>query len=312
MLKDAGIDTSGPAHRVPNASNEVWEVGPYIVRLGNRPSSRRLAHEATVIGLLPPEARHPGVVAHGRNEVGEWIIVNRVPGDPLSKVWLKLNESQRARAVGQLATAMRAIHGVRPGSALEPPFLAPGSLECPHQLPLERLADLIDRASTMPGIDPGLVRAAERQAGEWGTALGDEPDTLVHGDFHLENVLFVNDVLTAVVDFEFARPTWPEVDLEILLRFCEQPQWHVAADYRDASTRDSFRKVVRHLREAYPQLFSDPRLTDRLNLFSLSYDLRDLVLQPTPKPGVDLPPFHPLNRLTRLLDGRGTLQLIDW
>ena len=61
----------------------------------------------------------------------------------------------------------------------------------------------------MPGIDAGLVRAAERQAADWGTALGAEPDTLVHGDFHLENVLFVNDVLNTVVDFEFARPPGP-------------------------------------------------------------------------------------------------------
>ena len=63
---------------------------------------------------------------------------------------------------------------------------------------------------------------------------------------------------------------------------------------------------VDHLRHG------DPLLADRLNLFSLSYDLRDLVLQPALKPATELPPYHPLSRLSRLLDGRGTLQLIEW
>lgn len=315
VLRDAGLDEVGAADRVPNSSNEVWLAGPYVVRLSAR--SHRFSHEAAVATLLPPEARHPGVVAQGQCELGEWIVVRRVPGEPLSRVWGRLREAQREDAIAQLAEAMAAIHSVKVGSGwlskLRPPFLVPGSLECPHQLPLDRLAACLYRARTLAAVDPGLLEAVTERAVDWGRYLdGPEPEMLVHGDLHFENVLFAEDRMTAVVDFEFARAGWPDLDLDVLLRFCEQPEWHVAREYADHTSKASFRKVLAWLRRSYPALFEQPHLVERVNLFSLSYDLRDLLLDPPTKPAADLPPFHPVNRLARLVDGRGALQLIEW
>ena len=86
----------------------------------------------------------------------------------------------------------------------------------------------------------------------------------------------------------------------------------MSVDYAQSVNRDDYRSVLRWIHEAYPALFEHPALESRLNLYSLSYDLRDLVVDPPRKPFDQLPPFHAYRRLRRLLDGRGMLQLIEW
>ena len=113
--------------RVPHTLNEVWYAGPYVLRISASPVSRRLEHEANVAAVLPIEVLYPHVVGHGRGPVGEWLLLRRAPGRPLSRTWGEMSDSERRRAVSQLADAMRALHSVvlpQDGpSAIRPPFL---------------------------------------------------------------------------------------------------------------------------------------------------------------------------------------------
>ena len=155
-----------------------------------------------------------------------------------------------------------------------PPFLEPDSLECPHQLPLARLLRVLERARTLPNVDKGVLDQAERLARINAASLnGPAPENLVHGDLHFENVLYEKGEITALLDFEFARAGPPDLDLEIILRFCADPQLHVSVDYAPTVNRDDYRSVLRWIHEAYPELFENPALESRLNLYSLSYDL---------------------------------------
>jgi aminoglycoside phosphotransferase (APT) family kinase protein len=310
VMHHAGLPSHLVPVRVESARNEVWLVGDFVIRIAAEASTRRLVYEQEVVARLPREVRHPGVIHTGRAPFGQWCLMRRVPATPLAHQWLELNEAQRYGAVLSLARALRAIHGVD-SSGLEPPFLAEGSLECSHQLPVDRLWRLVDQLRSTRAIDPGLLLAATALVDTAEAVLGPQPATLVHGDFHLENVLVADGVVQAVIDFEFARAGWPELDLEVLLRFCEEPQLHVGSAGGTIS-RDDFRPVVTWLRDGYPELFEHPNLVERVNLCSLSYDLRDLALSLPDRPARDLPPFHPVNRLARLLDGRGMLQLIEW
>lgn len=315
-LAAAGIRDVASLERVASA-NEVWFADDYVVRISSRQNTRRLEYEAMVAALLPPEALYPGSVRYGRLDFGEFLVMRRSPGQMLSRAWPTMKEAQRRSAVLQLADALYAIHGVEVGSGsscpLNPPFLAGDSLECPHQMPMPRLMRCIERARRIPGIDQALLDDAEALARKWGpTVADDQCATLVHGDLHFENVIWADGRVTAVLDFEFARAAAPDLDLEVILRFCTEPSLHVAEDYARLARREDYRSVMRWLREGYPELFEVDDLADRLNLYSLSYDLRDLVMEPPRRPGEMLPPFHAVNRLRRLVDGRGMLQLIEW
>ncbi len=311
MLGLAGLPTSTPIQRLDSARNEVWLAGPVVVRIATAMQSKRLSHESVVLRVLPPEVPHPRLISTGRADFGEWSVVERMPGTTLSRMWPDLYEKQRRDAVHQLGTALKHLHQID-ASGLRPPFQLDDSLECPHQLPAARLYRCIDRARALPRVDSGLLAAVEEMASTATEVLGQEPSTLVHGDFHLENVLAFEGAVAGFIDFEFSRAGWPEIDLEVLLRFCEAPEVHASADYAQRIERDSFRPVVSWLHESYPELFAHPRVIERVNLCSLSYDLRDLLLFPPDRPAEELAPFHPVNRLQRLVDGRGLLQLVHW
>jgi hygromycin-B 7''-O-kinase len=307
----AGLTFDGPLERVESARNEVWIAGEHVIRIASNLGSHRLAQEAQVISLLPPEVPHPGVTRSGRSPFGEWTVLPRIYADTLAHAWGHLNAAQRYGAVLDIGRALKAIHGVD-ASMLRPAFLAAGSLECSHQLPQERLLAVIERMRADPRIDRGMLAEARVMADQADAVMGPMPTTLIHGDFHLENVLFGDGLVQAVVDFEFARAGWPEIDLEVLLRFCDEPQLHVVTSDAGLVTRDDFKKVAGWLRVGYPELFAHPRLVDRVNMCSLSYDLRDLAMFPPDRPARELPAFHPLHRVRRLLDGRGLLNIVDW
>jgi aminoglycoside phosphotransferase (APT) family kinase protein len=311
VLGLAGLPTSTPIQRLDSARNEVWLAGDVVLRVASVMPSKRLSHEALVLRALPAEVPHARLVCTGRADFGEWSVVERIPGTTLSRMWPDMHEKQRRDAVHRLGVGLKHLHQID-ASQLRPSFQLADSLECPHQLPVARLYRCIERARALPGVDLGLITAVERMAATAPEVLGQEPTTLVHGDFHLENVVAFEGQVRALIDFEFARPGWPEIDLEVLLRFCEAPELHASADYARRIDRDDFRPVVSWLHEAYPELFADPRVIERVNLCSLAYDVRDLLMFPPDRPAADLAPFHPLNRLQRLVDGRGLLQLVHW
>ena len=316
VLQDAGLRDAGSLERAPSAVNEVWYCGPYVMRISATPGGRRLEYEAEVAGLLPAEVGYPEIVKYGQADFGEWLITRRVGGQVLSRAWPTMRETARQEAVHQLGVALEAVHQVRPAKgagALRPPFLGEQSLECPHQLPVPRLLRLIRRAAGLPFVDKAMLEALTARVERAAEALDDgDDDRLIHGDLHLENVLWDGARVTAVLDFEWARPAAPDLDLDVLLRFCADPALHVGDDYRDRTRKEDYRPVPGWLKQAYPALFAHPRLNDRLFVYCVSYDVRALLVDPPRRPVDRLAPLHPYNRLRLLLDGRGHLPWIDW
>jgi hygromycin-B 7''-O-kinase len=309
-LRQAGLDEGLRLERVPHTLNEVWYAGPYVLRITPSPTSRRLEHEVNVAGVLPNEVLYPHVLGHGRGPLGEWLLLQRVPGQPLSRTWPGMTDNERRRAVTQLADAMRALHSVvlpqEGPDAIRPPFLARDTLECPHQLPPARTLQLVEQAAALPHVDAAVLAHATEIIQAGALALNGDYDapTLVHGDLHFENVLWDGAQISALLDFEWARPGPPDLDLDVLLRFCAEPAVNVASDYEQQLQRRDYREVPVWLRASYPELFAHPRLTERLALYSLAYDLRELLLRPPRRPFDQLPMHHPYNRIRRLVELR--------
>jgi aminoglycoside phosphotransferase (APT) family kinase protein len=90
----------------------------------------------------------------------------------------------------------------------------------------------IDKAALLPNVDARLLDEVRRLVVTTADHLTpfDSP-TLIHGDLTFENILWDGERITALLDFEWARQGPPDLDLDILLRFCAYPHLHVAPDY---------------------------------------------------------------------------------
>lgn len=307
-LAAAGLDPERALTPVESATNEVWDAGEVVVRL-NRRTHPRLRREAQVAAALPPAVRYPKVVASGIEAGNDWLVLEKASGTPLVRCWPDLPAVDRRRAVGEIAVALRAVH-----STVAPPELP--AAEVPQLLATglratDPVCAALEAASELEHVDGAAMADAVGWVRTMRTALDpfDAP-TLVHGDLHFQNVLWDGRHVTALLDFEFARAAPADLDLDVFLRFCCLPFLFVPEGREAEAKVDDYADVPFWLRDEYPELFAHRRAFDRLRLYSVGFDVRDLLANPPTRPAKELTRHHPYRRLLATLRGTGHLDLL--
>ena len=301
-LTEAGLPVDLELTRASSVTNEVWLTDRYVVRVNRRPN-QRLRREAALGPLLPREVGYPEIEAYGGELGADWLVLHRIPGGPLSRAWPGMTREERRRAVGQIADKLRALHHFDCPADV-PDIDAPQLLGVHTFRAVDPLLVALDEARQLPHVDAHLVDEVRSIVLDTCSAI--EPydqRTFVHGDLTFENVLWDGHVVTALLDFEFARRAPADVDLDVLLRFCAFPYLHVAEDYERQTRAVDYAEVPFWMAEDYPELFSFPLEFDRLRLYSVAYDVRELLAFPPTQPRHDLSPHHPLRRLERTVQG---------
>ena len=305
-LAEAGLPLDLTLERASSVTNEVWLSDRYVVRI-NRQPNQRLRREAAIGPLLPAEVGYPAVEAYGGQLGKDWLIVHRVPGRPLSRCWPGMTRDERRRAVGQIADKLRALHRFDCPDDV-PPDDAPQLLD-PHTFrAVDPLLAALDRAATLPHVDPALVdRVRSIVLDTCSTIEPYDQPTFIHGDVTFENVLWDGHAVTALLDFEFSRNAPADVDLDVLLRFCAFPYLHVAEDYERDTRAIDYAEVPFWLAEDYPELLGFPHQFERLRLYSIAYDVHDVLTVPPSRSIRQLSPHHALRRLERTVEGMSHL-----
>ena len=302
-LAEAGLDYSMPLERANSVTNEVWLSEQYVIRVNRRPN-QRLRREAFLGPLLPPEVHYPDIIAYGGELGADWLIVRRRPGQVLSRQWPTMSTGERRSAIRQFAVLLHHLHGVRCPEDLPEIDAAPQLLANLEYGTAGPLLLALRGLETMPNVEPRLV-VSLREIVEDTQGVIEPFDTahIVHGDLHFENVLWDGRAITALLDFEWARGGPPDLDLDVLLRFCAYPYLHVAEDYESVTLSKDYAPVPYWLAEDYPALFAHPNLLERMRLYCIAYDVRELLTYPPPLPASQLSPHHPVNRLERTARG---------
>jgi aminoglycoside phosphotransferase len=303
-LRGAGLDPTVALERASSVTNEVWLTPTHVVRVNRRPDNR-LYREALIGPALPPYVGHPRVIAHGGGHGNDWLIQERQPGVPLAHVWPTLTAAEREKAVYGLADRLSFLHTVKAPPDLPPIEHAPQLLQVGAPEPTLPLLAALDKAADLPHVDPLLMVEARDMVVRLAPSIVPfDSDTLVHGDVTFENVLWHDGGVTALLDLEWARPGPRDLDLDILLRCAAYPELHVADAYEAVTKAADYADVPWWLGEAYPSLFEFPRQIDRVRLYSIAYDVRDLLSSPPAVPASQLSELHAYNRLLRVVQRR--------
>ena len=308
-LASARLDTSAPVVPIESVTNEVRACGDVVIRL-NRRLHNRLQREAEISALLPSEVGYPRIIAVGRGHGNDWVALKRIPGAPLVRAWPYLKEDERRRAVSQFAATLRALHTTKVTPDLADTTDPPQLLQ-PGPFATRPLVEGLDRLAALPHIDRGVVDELRRFVHARRSALDPfEATTLVHGDLHFQNVLWDGRNVTALLDLEFARAAPPDLDLDVFLRFCAYPSLFVPVGREDEARREDYSAVAGWLMADYPDLFSHPRLADRLRLYSIAFDVRNALAQPPSGPITGLTMRHPYRRLMQTVRNESYLNHI--
>lgn len=309
-LRSARLDPTVPLERATSVTNEVWLTPTHVVRVNRRPDNR-LAREATLAATLPPAVGYPTIVAVGAHRGGDWLVVRRVSGTPLAHRWPDLDRASRRSAVKQLAKRLAAVHTTRAPDDLPPMLRTPHLLEIGTAEPVLPVVAALEKAATLKGVDPIIMSEAIELVRTLAPVLEPfESETLVHGDVTFENVLWDDGEVTALLDLEWSRRGPRDLDLDIILRCCAHPELHVGAEHVTRTSAQDYQEVPAWLAEDYPELFSAASWIDRLRVYSIAYDVRELLAFPPAVGAGALPSLHPYHRLVRVVQGRSYLDSI--
>lgn len=308
-LAAARLASVGPVVPIESVTNEVWACGDVVIRL-NRRLHNRLQREAEIAALLPPEVGYPRILAVGRGHGNDWVVLRRMPGAPLVRAWPFLQEDERRQAVTQFARTLRALHGTRVTAELADTVDPPQLLQ-PGPLATQPLVAALDRLETLEFVDRGVVEELRGYIRAHRSALDPfEARTLIHGDLHFQNVLWDGRNVTALLDLEFARAAPADLDLDVFLRFCAYPSLFVPVGREHEATRDDYAFVGAWLQEDYPELFAHPRLSERLRIYSIAFDVKNVLAQPPSGPLSTLTMRHPYRRLMQTVRNESYLNHI--
>lgn len=283
-------------------SNQVWLAPAHVVRLSSGRFHGSFAHERDIIQRLPPEVPHAPICGYGRVGHHEWLIQYRAPGIPLSAAWPTLNREQRHTAIRQLGAILRALHETPIPDSFDNPSLAAaigpgGERRNAYHLTPEHYTILLDACLAAPGSDRDLIERCGGFIAERLELFADDRRVLVHCDLHFENLLWDEDRLTAVLDFEGARPAAADAELETLLRFAREPWLYQPPGSALIGVSTTLRDLPAWLAENYPALFEQRHLAARQSVYEALWWLVQLLNYP---PGAGPP--DPRRYLKVLLD----------
>ncbi len=311
-LDAAGLNPDVALTRASSVTNEVWLTPDLVVRVNSRPD-QRLRREADLARMLPLNIGYPPVVAYGGELGADWLILERVRGKALSRWWPDLSQESRRAAVAQLADKLRAVHSTvipQLGELNEVPQLLDRARR--GRAAVQRLLDALLMLRTNPHVQTSLIDAAYRLVEESAHYLDPfDVATLVHGDLTFENILWDGERITALLDFEWARPGPSDLDLDILLRMVAYPKLHVAEDYEHRTHAADYRDVPWWLANDYPELFEHNGQYERVRVYSIAWDVKELLAYPPQCDVRHLPNEHPYHRLAGTVRETGYLASLN-
>jgi len=177
--------------------------------------------------------RCPEPISVGVCEAGEdYLVMSRIAGDsnPRQLVTSERFAEARKRMISQLAEDLAIIHSISPADVAAAPGMR-GPAECEDALAYQRRAveELYrnDLLNPHPAIE-WAFRWLDRQIATLPST--DRPVCVVHGDFRTGNMLYDENGLTAVLDWEGTHIGEPEEDLAW---FCTRV-WRFGANEREA------------------------------------------------------------------------------
>ena len=222
-----GVNTSEPKLLAGGAMHESWAVDvgddggdrELVVRISpaGRKDHEKTRREFEVLRVaFARGVRCPEPIAVGECESGEdYLVMTRIAGDtnPRRLITDDRYARTRERLIGQLAEDVALIHQIQPADVAAAPNMrgpAPSEDSLPYH---RREAEAMFRIFLLnphPAIE-WAFRWVDRQIAQ--LAKPQREPCVVHGDFRIGNMLYDEDGLTAILDWEGTHIGEPEEDI---------------------------------------------------------------------------------------------------
>lgn len=201
------------ATRAGGWTNAVWLNGKLALRVSFKKGSDRIRREVSLSEYLPEIVGYPVNIEVGLMDGYEWSLSKRIQGKNLSEIWSNLNWKKRGEIIEQITRMIEQLHKVDVckienlscEKAWYTSFNPQETSSC-----LERYKDYKVFSSEQIDVFHDIL---ERFWEKHNSAM----KVLNHGDITMDNMLWANDKILSLMDFEFSVIAPSELDLHALI-----------------------------------------------------------------------------------------------
>lgn len=287
----------------------------HVLRVASRRGPDSLRHELAVATALPSTVPYPRPIASGWDGDDLWVLTPRINGHPLTDAWLDADPAGEAVLLDALAASMRALHAVELPAAVAQPASWVDARPPAGGPPVEIaampafirsfLADALAVAAMTERVADAALLALD--AAE--DSLSYQPVATVHADLGFDNAIWDGEQVW-LIDLEWCCSAPLDYELVHFLRYCAHPENGVDFEARERVAAKDHANIPRQLAVTYPELFSHPRLRDRLVVYGLAGFARGWHWRPDLwRTDPDIA-GHPSHDLLAFLEGRHWLALL--
>lgn len=191
--------------------NHVYFAGPVVVRIGTGSDAAMFPRAIAITRAAAPTLPVPEVLFEDCSRSAfpfPVMVLARVPGEPLSRLWPNLRDDQRIDHVAAIISQVSRLHGLDPATVTGAGFTDPWWRER-----VSRIERLLVDLRPHPRFPDAWFESMGRYLDAHRPTLADAPPAVVlHNDINWGNVLINNGQLTALLDFDDALCGPPEED----------------------------------------------------------------------------------------------------
>ena len=233
-----GIDFA-TVQRAGGWTNAVWLTEELVLRLSTTRERKSLLHEARLSAFSPFEVGYPKIVETGTTAGHAWTLAKKLPGTSLGDAWDDLQCKERVIALQGLWARAQAVHSV----------------------PCEDIAAIVSRRAWFNSTNPEEAEASLTRLTHEGVftptetsglrdtlshfweVLPSAPCVLCHGDLTMDNAIWHDGHVIALLDFEFAVLAPVQLDLNHLVKCAYGPE-HVTDMHESQPLRQAVKELA--------------------------------------------------------------------
>ena len=246
--------------------NHTYLIGDkYVVKIEK--DLDVLIHQPKIIEkLLSAGAKVPRVFDYGTVNGKSYLLMEKIPGRKLSESWPSFDPGLKEQFIIQIVGQLKIFHSIH----FDRYSLRSLNREFDNFKDfLKSLTDfgIIDESKLDDTTAKNLsllktyYQDHDHVLDETGTAV------LVHNDMHFENVMYENDKVTGIIDFDLTRQAPRDYELWHMIDFFNKPDRYVEEQTKSIYESYVGDGDIQLLKKYYPELFSHEHLPERLRLY---------------------------------------------
>jgi hypothetical protein len=265
--------------------NEVWFAGDHVVKMYGANSLGYGRELWFYQNAKPPYS--PRLIGYGENH----IILERIYGAGLFRLWRIMSDMEREAAVEQIAGIACAINKVSLGGAEQYFHIASNW----QQYVLARIRNSVKELTNTKGIPPALAKRTLLYTLDHIHCLDDKKLFITYADLHFDNIIITECGRLYLLDYEMLEAAPCDFVLDVWQRMMIHPFIYANEDDHALTLPEDYRHILSWLKKYAPSLFLHPYVRERVNIYGILYELNMLRDYPMGD--------WPIERIIKYLDG---------